>query len=100
MLLQLIKKTEENGIFNVKKQDLKRKDFLRITRFVLGSFILYEGYQSRELLLMMMGGTFMVMALLNVGCFGSGNCAVERQSNMKELDDEVIFEEVKLKIPT
>lgn len=76
-------------------QDLKRMDFMRIARFVLGAFILYEGYQSREFLLMMMGGTFMVMALLNVGCFGSGNCAVPKQSNTKELDDEVIFEEVK-----
>jgi hypothetical protein len=43
----------------------------------------------------MMGGTFMVMALLNVGCFGSGNCAVPKQSNTKGMDDEVIFEEVK-----
>jgi hypothetical protein len=76
-------------------QDLKRMDFMRIARFVLGAFILYEGYQSREFLLMMMGGTFMVMALLNVGCFGSGNCAVTKQSNTKGMDEEVIFEEVK-----
>lgn len=75
---------------------IKQLDFLRIGRFVLGVFILYEGYRSREFLLMLMGGTFMVMSLLNIGCFGSSNCARSSSNTSRtNEDEEVIFEEVK-----
>ena len=68
-------------------------DFGRIVRLGLALFLLYDGYKSQEWLFLALGGVFLLMAVLNIGCFGSKGCSTQNTSQSSG-NEEVEFEEV------
>lgn len=68
---------------------------MRILRLVIGSFILYDGIKSHELMFQLLGGLFIFMALFNASCLGVRACATPSRNNKSIEEEEVNFEEVK-----
>lgn len=66
---------------------------MRFIRLALGVFILIQGIQTGEWLMMIFGAGFTLMPLFNVGCCATGNCSVQ-QSNSKSSTEEVAYEEI------
>ncbi len=75
---------------------LKNWDLVRVIRTIIGISFIGQGIASGQTGVWLMGTAFTTMAVLNIGCFGSGNCAVntQAQQNAQNNTDEVIFEEV------
>ncbi len=73
-------------------------NFMRLLRLVIGAYIVVVGFQEKEVLFGMIGGVFVLQAVMNVGCF-AGNCAVPTQQPQKfrspASTDDVTYEEVK-----
>lgn len=71
---------------------------LRIMRMGLAVFILYDGYKSESILMLLLGGLLAWQALANVGCAScdtSGSCSTDKPSTSHPADElEVDYEEV------
>lgn len=80
------------------KRVIQNWNFIRFVRLILGITIIIQGIQSHEMMIILAGSLFGLMAVLNIGCMG-GNCAVpvkSNQHNHKSNTDEreIEFEEV------
>jgi hypothetical protein len=71
-------------------------DMVRVIRTIIGISIIGQGIASNQTAVWLMGTAFTSMAVFNVGCFGSGNCAVNTKApqNAQNNTDDLIFEEV------
>ncbi len=69
-------------------------NLMRIIRLILGVLIFAEGMRYGQWALMIFGGLFTGMSLLNLGCASGRNCRVYMYENSAE-DSEVTYEEVK-----
>ncbi|WP_018613965.1 hypothetical protein [Segetibacter koreensis] len=75
------------------KAILQGWNFKRILRLVLAIGILVQGIVARDTVTIVLGVVFGGMAMANIGCCGTGGCAVNpRNSNNKTQDIE--YEEV------
>lgn len=74
----------------------KNWNFVRVLRLGLALWVAYSGFTGHQPMFIFLGMMLAVQALLNVGCFGSGNCSVQEKPIEKATStDEVIYEEVK-----
>ena len=70
-------------------------DLMRILRLVVGSMVIYQSVVSSQLLLGILGGMFVLQALLNVGCAaGSCSTAPQRSKTLQSIENTE-YEEVK-----
>lgn len=55
---------------------LRSWNFMRILRFVVGVFIVVQGVQSNQWMIVALGGVFALMPLFNIGGCGPTGCNV------------------------
>lgn len=67
---------------------------MRVLRLALGIFIIVQGIQAKEWWLVVLGGLFSLMPLLNIGCCGVSGCNTPISKSNKKVED-ITFEEVK-----
>lgn len=79
------------------KEYLKRWNFMRILRLVLGVVIVVQGIQTQEWLFVILGGMFSVLALLNLSTCGISNsaCRTPMNNDNKHQTDDITYEEIK-----
>ncbi|MBK6640656.1 MAG: hypothetical protein KBH11_01160 [Bacteroidia bacterium] len=72
-------------------------NLMRVVRFIIGIIILIEGINSRQWIPGIVGGIFLIQAILNVGCCGSEGCNVPESKVDPDKTETVRYEEVKVK---
>jgi hypothetical protein len=55
---------------------------------------LAAGIQSKEVVLVVAGGVLLIMAFLNVGCFGVSGCAPRTNRTPVQRKEDVSYEEI------
>jgi hypothetical protein len=73
---------------------LNNWNFMRVLRLVLGIFIISQGVELKEWMLVALGGIFSIMPLLNIGCGGAAGCNTRVQKNNRQ-SSNISYEEVK-----
>jgi len=73
---------------------LRSWDLMRILRMKLGVFIVMQGIQAGEWLLVIMGALFSLMPLLNIGCCSTAGCHTPL-SQKQQKAEEITFEEIR-----
>ena len=71
----------------------KNWNFVRILRFAMGVFLLFESVKSGIGFLIFVGAIFTIMPLLNVGCCCTSSCGISR-GKTNQNNTEVDFEEI------
>lgn len=72
-------------------------NLMRIIRLLLGIFILAEGISSQQWIPGIIGGIFLMQALLNVGCCGTNSCNVADSKVDPNKSETIQYEEIKIK---
>ena len=70
---------------------------MRWLRLVFGIFFIVQAIQMHDLMFGVIAGFFLVTAITNTGCCGSGSCASPIRKNTEESTDEISYEEIKRK---
>ena len=73
---------------------LRSWNFMRVLRLALGIFIIVQGVQAKEWLLVGLGTLFSLMPLMNIGCCGVSGCNTPISRSNKKLE-ETTYEEVR-----
>lgn len=73
---------------------LKQWSFIRALRLFIGVTILINGIHSSETAVMLFGGFFTLLPLLNYGCSPGGTCTPTISSKKEEQEKEISYEEV------
>lgn len=76
------------------KNYLKNWNIMRVLRLALGIFIIVQGIMAKEWLLAGLGGLFLLMPLLNIGCCGVSGCSTLVPKSNKKIED-ISYEEVR-----
>ncbi len=79
---------------NNMKTYLKRWNYMRMLRLILGVFIMAQGLIAADRMIVGMGALLSVMSFLNIGCCGVSGCTTRSLKSRKGMD-EIRFEEVK-----
>jgi hypothetical protein len=86
-------------MYNTLKQTLTSDwHAMRIIRLVLSGIILVQAITFHDPMLALFGGVFMLMAVFNTGCCGSGGCGVNysgKAVTTPNEKDKIDFEEIK-----
>jgi hypothetical protein len=70
-------------------------NFMRILRLVVGIWGIYSSITDSQPLFGILGGGFILQALLNVGCCGSNGCKIPQNKNQPTTNTkETEYEEV------
>lgn len=77
------------------KNYLRNWNFVHVLRLVLGIFIMAQGVQTNEWLLVALGGLFSLMPLLNVGCCGTAACNTPIRRKNNDGIEGISYEEVR-----
>lgn len=67
---------------------LQKWNFMRLLRLVFGIAILVQGIVIKDVITIIIGVAFGVMAVINAGCCQSGFCALNSQSEKRKNADE------------
>ncbi len=76
-------------------------DLMRILRLVLGSWVIYSSIIDAQPIFGILGGIFVLQALLNIGCCGSGGCKIpnnqdpDNQPKNSTGINDIDYEEIK-----
>ncbi len=57
------------------KQYLKNWHFARLLRLAIGIAVVIQGILVQDVLLIILGGLFSLMPLMNIGCGPTGSCS-------------------------
>lgn len=66
------------------KNYFRNWDFMRVVRLAVGVFIMVQGYQESQWLIVGAGAFFSLMPLLNIGCCGSSACSIPAAHRAKK----------------
>ena len=77
------------------KQWLQSWTIIRLLRLGMGLAIIYQGIDLQQWLIVILGGIFSLMPLLNMGCCNTSGCTNMRYSNPKNKDKPTTFTEIK-----
>lgn len=72
----------------------KNWNIIRLIRLVIGVFIIVQGVQSKDWMLVTLGGVFSLMPIMNIGCCSTNNCNTHTSKNTKDIND-ISYEEIK-----
>ncbi len=64
-------------------------------RLILGIAILFQYFEQKDVFIAMISGMLILQAVFNVGCCGTGNCAVEPRDRKSQSIEDTTFEEIK-----
>lgn len=64
-------------------------------RLILGIAILFQYFEQKDVFIAMISIMLILQAVFNVGCCGSGNCAVETRDRKSQSIEDTSFEEIK-----
>jgi len=70
-------------------------NFMRWLRLGVGLYLLFNAWQSTDMMAGFFGAFFLLQAATNTGCCGASGCAVPATKQAKSVTEEVEFEEVK-----
>ncbi len=76
------------------KEYLRNWKLMRVLRLALGVFIIVQGIQAQQWLLVGLGGLFSLMPLLNIGCCGTSGCNTPVRRTNKKTED-ITYEEIR-----
>lgn len=76
------------------KNYLRNWNLMRVLRLALGVFIIVQGIQAQQWLLVGLGGLFSLMPLLNIGCCGTSGCNTPVRKTNKKTED-ITYEEIR-----
>lgn len=62
-------------------------NFMRILRLLLGGAILVKGIMASDTVATILGLAFAGMAIANIGCCGSGGCAINTPRTKQKIKD-------------
>lgn len=82
--------------WNAIVQYFKNWSFMRFIRFGIGVAIAVQGFQTHELMFIILGAMFSLLAAFNLGC-NSGSCAtpIDKKKTFNTRKPEIIkYEEV------
>lgn len=80
------------------KEYIKKWNFMRFLRLVLGVIIVVQGVQHGEWLFVVLGAMFSILALLNLSTCGINNSCASKYNKFKTEDfnkESIDYEEVK-----
>lgn len=80
------------------KEYIKKWNFMRVLRLVLGVIIVIQGMQHGEWLFVVLGAMFSILALLNMSTCGVNNACAPRSKKFNAEDysqDAIEYEEIK-----
>ncbi|MEO6288823.1 MAG: hypothetical protein ABIO76_02815 [Ginsengibacter sp.] len=64
---------------------LKNWNFMRLLRLAIGVWAVVEAFQNSNSLLGLLGGSILVMAVMNIGCCSvNGSCKTPASTNKKQ----------------
>lgn len=78
------------------KNYLSNWNFMGIIRLVLGIIVIIQGIQSKQWMLVALGGLFTLMPVFNIGCCSKVGCSTTSARKSTEAKD-ITYEEVKSK---
>lgn len=68
---------------------------IRVIRFLLGIAVIVKGATDGHALFAFVGGLVALMAILDVGCCGTGSCAVPpSRKKTEKTEQDITYEEV------
>jgi len=75
---------------------LKNWNLMRLLRLAIGVWALIEAFQTRQVLLGLMGALLVVMAVMNIGCCGVSGCntPMKTRKNSSQKPEEINYEEI------
>nr|WP_293839895.1 hypothetical protein [uncultured Arsenicibacter sp.] len=76
--------------------DLKNRDVMRIIRLVAGGLVMWSAVVDQQPMPGILGGLFLMQAILNVGC-AAGGCGVpapRRSVKPDEAHQDIPYEEI------
>lgn len=76
------------------KNYLKKWSIVRVIYLLFGLAIVYQGFEAREWMFVILGSIFCLMPLLNLGCCSTAGCRRPLSKYVPE-EKETTFEEVK-----
>ena len=80
---------------NLKSILLSGWNLNRGIRLILGIAILFQYFEQKDFFIAMISVMLILQAVFNVGCCGSGNCAVETRKTKSQAIEDTTFEEIK-----
>ncbi len=69
------------------KNYLTNWNWMRFLRLALGIMAIIQGFQSEEILLIIMGVLFSILPILNVGCGSTSGCSIPQSHNNETSND-------------
>ncbi|HEY1054380.1 hypothetical protein [Emticicia fontis] len=63
---------------------LQNWNLVRILRLVFAIVVIVQGFQVHEWLLVILGGIFSLMPLMNIGCGSTSGCSTSFNFNQKK----------------
>ena len=75
------------------KNYFKKWSFMRALRLALGIFIIVQGIQSSQWLLVLAGSLFSLIPIFNIGCCGVTGCRTPVSKSNRKMED-ITYEEV------
>jgi hypothetical protein len=75
---------------------LKNWNLIRVLRLAIGVWAVIVAFQTKAVVLGLMGGILLVMALMNIGCCGISGCRtpMTARKNLSQKPEEVNYEEI------
>ena len=69
---------------------------MRLLRLAFGVWAVVAAFQTKEVVLGLMGGLLLVMALMNIGCCGVSSCGTQMTTSKipYQKPEEVSYEEI------
>lgn len=75
------------------KNYLGNWNIVRMLRLAMGILIIVQGFRTEAISIIILGGLFSLMPLLNVGCCSTAGCNMPVRKNSKQAED-ITYEEV------
>lgn len=74
---------------------LKNWNLMRILRMAIGVWAIIAAFQTKEVVLGLMGGLLLITAVMNIGCCGVRECAPQGpDKNLSQKPGEINYEEI------
>ena len=73
---------------------LKGWHAMRIIRFLMAIFVIAQGIETEQWLIVMVGALFALLPLFNVGCCQNNACEIKQKPNQSN-SEEIEYEEVR-----
>lgn len=85
-----------NEIMETIKQTLFTNwHFMRWLRLAFGIIFMVQAIEIHDIMIGAIAGFFLITAITNTGCCGSGSCATPTRKTTKEGVEEISYEEIK-----